>query len=192
MEVNVATGGNFFPRKAINQFIIWDHGSVWELKFLARSPIEVVNRAALVDEDFLDCVVFYFNGDDHRVILLVIEALKIVVREGYGGHATSMMRMGYVVDGLDMAKMSLHGRGGGFSTTKTTIYGVDSSAEGAGVTSVRAGWGSGFAGGFRPLSCRGSRGGRRWSERGGWWDQEEWTSFWTKWQKWPARTSSSI
>jgi len=85
MEVNVAAGGNFFPRKAINWFIIWDHGGVWELKFLVRSPIKDVNGAALIDEDFLDCVVFYFNGDDHRVILLVIKALKIVVREGYGG-----------------------------------------------------------------------------------------------------------
>jgi len=39
----------------------------------------------------------------------VIKALKIVVREGYGGHATSMMRMGDVVDGLDMAEVSLPG-----------------------------------------------------------------------------------
>jgi len=28
MEVNVATGGNFFPKKAINWFIVWDHGGV--------------------------------------------------------------------------------------------------------------------------------------------------------------------
>ena len=74
------------------------------------SPIEDVDRAALVDEDYLDCIIFYFNGDDHRVILLVIEALKIVVREGYGGHATFVMRMGDVVDGLDMMKVSLSSR----------------------------------------------------------------------------------
>jgi len=110
MEVNVVAGENFFPRKAIYRFIVWDHGGVWELKFLVRSPIEDVDGAALVDEDFLDCVVSYFNGDDHRVILLVIKALKIVVREGYGGHVTSVMRMGYVVDGLDMAKVSLPDR----------------------------------------------------------------------------------
>jgi len=126
MEVNIAAGGNFFPRKAINRFIIWDHGGVWELKYLVRSPIEDVDGAALVDEDFLDCIVFYFNDDDHRVILLVIEALKIVVREGYGGYATSVMRMGYGVDGLDMVEVSLHGRGGGSSTSKTTRDGVDS------------------------------------------------------------------
>jgi len=28
MKVNVAAGGNFFSRKAINWFIVWDHGSV--------------------------------------------------------------------------------------------------------------------------------------------------------------------
>jgi len=70
------------------------------LEFLIRSPIEDVDGAALVDEDFLDCVVFDFDDDDHRVILLVIKALKIVICEGYGGHATSVMRMGDVVDRL--------------------------------------------------------------------------------------------
>jgi len=79
------------------------------LKFLVRSPIEDVDGAAFVDEDFLDYVIFYFNGDDHRVILLVIKALKIVTREGYEGHATSVMRMGDVVDGLDMVEVFLSG-----------------------------------------------------------------------------------
>jgi len=37
----------------------------------------------------------------------------------------------------------------------------------SGVTSVRAGWGSWFAGWFRHLSWRESRGGRRWSGQGG-------------------------
>jgi len=58
----------------------------------------------------------------------VIEALKNVVREGYGGHATSVMRIGYVVHGLDMAEVSLPSRGGGSSTSKTTRDGVDSAA----------------------------------------------------------------
>jgi len=79
------------------------------LKFLVRSPIEDVDGIALVDDDFFDYVIFYFNGDDHRVILLVIEAVKIVVHKGYGRHAASMMRMGDVVDGLDMAEVSLSG-----------------------------------------------------------------------------------
>jgi len=109
MEVTIVVGGNLFPRKAINRFIIWDHGGVWELKFLVRSPIEDVDGAALVDENFLNYVIFYFNGDDHRVIFLVIEALKFVVRADYGGHAASVMRMSDVVDGLDMAEMSLSG-----------------------------------------------------------------------------------
>jgi len=98
MEVNVAAGGNLFPRKAINRFIVWDHGGVWELKFLVCCPIKDVNGTALVKEDFFYCVIFYFDGDDHRVILLVIEAVKIVIREGYGRHAVSVMRMGDVVN----------------------------------------------------------------------------------------------
>ena len=61
----------------------------------------------MVDEDFLDCVVFDFDGDDHRVILLVIKALKIVIRESFGGHATFVMRMGDVVDRLDIEEVSL-------------------------------------------------------------------------------------
>jgi len=130
MEVNVVAGGNFLPGKARNRFVVWDHGGVCELKFLVRGPIEDVDGAALVDEDFLDYVVFYFNGDDHRVILLVIKALKIVVREGYWGHATFVMGMGYVVDGLDTAEVSLPSQGGGSSTSKTTKDGVDSAAQG--------------------------------------------------------------
>jgi len=85
MEVNVAAGGNLLPRKAINRFIIWDHGDVWELKFVVCSPIEDVDGTALVDKDFFYCIIFYFNSDDHWVILLVIETVEIVVREGYGG-----------------------------------------------------------------------------------------------------------
>ena len=108
MEVNIAAGGNFFPRKSIYRFIVWNHGGVGELEFLVRAPIEDVDRSTLVDKDF-DCAVFYFDGDDHRVILLVIKALKIVVHERYEGHAMSMMRMGDVVYGLDMAEVFLSG-----------------------------------------------------------------------------------
>jgi len=128
MEVNVAAGGNFFPIKAINWFIIWDHSGVWELKFLVCCPVKDVNRAALVDEEFFYCIIFYFDGDDHRVVLLVIEAVEVVVREGYGRHAASVMGMGNVVDGLDMAEVSLHGERGRASTSETTGDGVDSAA----------------------------------------------------------------
>jgi len=100
MEVNVAVGGNLFPGESIYRLLVWDHGSVRELEFLVCCPIEDVDETALVNEDFLDGIIFYLNGDDHMVILLVIKAMKIVIREGYGGHATSMIRMGDVVDGL--------------------------------------------------------------------------------------------
>jgi len=72
-------------------------------------PNRGCRRSCLGREDFLDCVVFYFDGDDHKVILMVIMALKIVFREGYEGHATSVMKMGDVVDGLDMVEVSLPG-----------------------------------------------------------------------------------
>ena len=109
MEVDVATGGNLFPKESIYRLIVWDHGGGGELEFLVCCPIKDVDGTALVNEDFLDDIVFYLNGDDHRVILLVIKAMKVVVHEGYGGHATSVMRMGNVVDGLDMAEVSLSG-----------------------------------------------------------------------------------
>ena len=34
VKVNVAAGGNLFSKKAIDGFIIRDHGNVWELDFL--------------------------------------------------------------------------------------------------------------------------------------------------------------
>jgi len=68
------------------------------LKFLIRCPVKDVDGTALVDEDFFDYVIFYFNSDDHRVDLLVVEAMEVVVREGYGRHAASVMGMGNVVD----------------------------------------------------------------------------------------------
>ena len=49
VKVNVAVGGNFISRKAIDWFIIRDHGSVWELEFLICFPVEDVNGAALVN-----------------------------------------------------------------------------------------------------------------------------------------------
>ena len=128
VKVNVATGGNLFSRKSINWFIVWDHGGIWELEFLICCLVEDVNGAALVDEDFLDCVAFDFNSDNHRIVLLVIEAVEVVVREGDGRHAASMMGMGNVVDGLDMAEVFLSGIRGASSTSETTRDGVDSAA----------------------------------------------------------------
>jgi len=91
-------------------------------------PSRGCNRAALVDKDFLDCVVFDFNSDDHGVVLLVIEVVEVVVRKGDGRHAASVMGMGNMVDGLDMAEVFLSGRRRGSSTSETTRDGVDSAA----------------------------------------------------------------
>jgi len=98
------------------------------LEFLICCPVEDVNRAALVDKDFLDCVVFDFNSDDHRVVLLVIEAVEVVVCKGDGRHAASVMGMGNMVDGLDMVEVFLSCRRGGSSTSEATRDGVDSVA----------------------------------------------------------------
>ena len=56
---------------------------------------------------------------------MVIEVVKVVVREGDGRHATSVMGMGNVVDGLDMAQVFLFGKRGGSSTSETIGDGVD-------------------------------------------------------------------
>ena len=56
-------------------------------------PIEDVNGAALVDKDFLDCIVFDFNSDDHGVILLMIEVVEVVVCKGDGRHVASVLGM---------------------------------------------------------------------------------------------------
>jgi len=63
----------------------------------------------LVNEDFLDGIVFQLNHDDHGVILLVIKAMEVVVCEGYEGHVTSVVGVGDMVDGLYMAEVFLSG-----------------------------------------------------------------------------------
>jgi len=128
MEVNVVEGGILFARKTINWFIIWDNDGVGELKLLVCCPVKDVDGTALVDEDFFDCIILYFNSDDHRVVLLVVEVVEVVLREGYGRHAASVMGMGNVVDGLDKVEVSLSGRRGRASTSETTGDGVDSAA----------------------------------------------------------------
>jgi len=126
VKVNVAAGGYLFAREAIDGFVIWNHGSVRELELLIGCPVEDVDRAALVNKDFLNGVVFDFNSDDHGVVLLVVEAMKIVVCEDDGRHATFVMGVGNVVDGLNMAEVFLSGRRGGSSTSEATKDGVDS------------------------------------------------------------------
>jgi len=58
MEVDVAVGGYLFPREPIYRLIVWGHGGGGELEFLVYFPVEDVNGTALVNEDFLDSVVF--------------------------------------------------------------------------------------------------------------------------------------
>jgi len=126
VKVDVAAGGNFFAREAIYWFVIWDHGRVRELEFLIGSPVKNVNKVALVDEDFLDGVVFDFNSDDHGVVLLVVEAVKFIVCEDDGRHAAFVMGMGNMVDGLNIAEVFLSGRRGGSFTSEATRDVVDS------------------------------------------------------------------
>ena len=68
--------------------------------------------------------------------------MKVVVSEDDGRHAASVMGMDNVVNGLDMAEVSLSGRRSGSSTSEATRDSVDSSTYGgsAGVMSVRADW----------------------------------------------------
>jgi len=126
VKVNVAAGGNLFAKEAIDWFVIWNHGSVWELEFLICGPVEDVDKAALVNKDFLNDIVFDFNNDDHGVVLLVVEVVKVVVCEDGGRHAASVMGMGNMVDVLNMAEVFLSGRRSGSSTSEATRDGVDS------------------------------------------------------------------
>jgi len=100
------------------------------LEFLVGGPVEHVNGAALVDKDFLNGVVFDFNSDDHGVILLMVEAMKVVICEDDGRHAASVVGMGDVIDGLDMAEVFLSCRRGEYSTSEATRDGVNGATQG--------------------------------------------------------------
>jgi len=125
VEVNVATGGYLFTRKAIDWLVIWDHGGVRKLKFLLGGLVEDINEAALINEDFLNSVVFDFNSDNHGVILLMVEAVKVIICEDDRRHTTFVVGMGDVVDGLDMAEVSFSGRRSGSSVSEATRDGVN-------------------------------------------------------------------
>ena len=79
----------------------------------------------MIHKDFLNGIIFNFNGDDHGVILLVVEAVEVVIREYNGGHTASVVGMSDMVDGLYMVKVSLSGRRGGASTCEATRDGVN-------------------------------------------------------------------
>jgi len=54
--------------------------------------------------------------------------VKVVVCEDDGRHAASVVGMGDMIDGLNMAEVFLSGRRGGSSTSDATRDGVDSAA----------------------------------------------------------------
>jgi len=74
----------------------------------------------LIHKDFLNNIIFDFDGDDHGVILLVVKAVEVVICEYDGGHTASVVGMGDMVDGLYMAEVSLSGRRAGASTWEAT------------------------------------------------------------------------
>ena len=125
VEVNVAAGGYLFTRKAIGWLVIWDHGGVRKLEFLVGGPVEDINGAALTNEDFLNSVIFDFNSDNHGVVLLMVEAVKVIICEDDRRHTASVVGMGDVVDGLDLAEVSFSGRGSGSSASEATNDGVN-------------------------------------------------------------------
>ena len=79
----------------------------------------------MIHKDFLNGIIFDFNGDDHGVILLVVEAVEVIVCEYNGGHTSSMMGLSDMVDGLYMAEVSFSGRRGGASACEATRDGVN-------------------------------------------------------------------
>jgi len=125
VEVDVSTGGYLFAREAIDWLVIRDHGGFRKLKFLVSGLVEDVNRASLINKEFLNGVVFDFNSDDHGVILLMVEAMKVVICEDDRRHTASVVRMGNMVDGLDMTEVFLSGRRSESSTSEATRDGVD-------------------------------------------------------------------
>jgi len=92
---------------------------------LISGLVEDVNRAALINKDFLNNIILYFDSDDHGVILLVVEAVEVIICEYNGGHMASVVGMGDVVDGLYMAEVSFSGRRGGASACEATRDGVN-------------------------------------------------------------------
>ena len=125
VEVYVAPGGYLFTGKAIYWLVIWDHGSFRELEFLVSGPVEDINRAALINKDFLNSIILDFDNDDHGVILLVVEAVEVIICEYNRRHTASVVGMGDVVDGLYMTEVSFSGRRGGASACKATRDGVN-------------------------------------------------------------------
>ena len=56
----------------------------------------------------------------------MVEAMKVVIREDDGRHTTSVVGMGDMIDGLDIAEVFLSSRRSGSSTSEATRDSVDS------------------------------------------------------------------
>ena len=82
----------------------------------------------MIHKYFLNDIIFDFNGDDHGVVLLVVKAMEVVIREYDGGHTTSVVGMSDMVDGLYMAEVFLPSGRGGASTCEATRDGVNGSS----------------------------------------------------------------
>jgi len=95
------------------------------LKFLVDGPVEDIDRAALINKDFLDSVIFDFNNDDHGVVLLVVKAVEVIICEDDRRHTASVVGIGDVLDGLYMAEVSFSGKRGGVSACEATRDGVN-------------------------------------------------------------------
>jgi len=79
----------------------------------------------LIHKDFLNSIILDFDGDDHGVILLVVEVLEVIICEYNRRHTASVVGMGDMVDGLYMAEVSLSGRRSGASACEATRDGVN-------------------------------------------------------------------
>jgi len=64
-----------------------------------------MNGAFLIDEDFLNSVIFDFNGDNHGVILLMVEAVKVIICQDDRRHMAYVVGMGDMVNRLDMVEV---------------------------------------------------------------------------------------
>ena len=76
---------------------------------MVGGPVEDVDGAALIDQYLFNGIVFDFDCDDHGVVLLVVEAVKIIICEYDRGHTSSVMGLGDVVNRLYVAEVSLSG-----------------------------------------------------------------------------------
>jgi len=91
MKINIPTHGYFFPEKSIYGLVIGYHNCDGELEFLVGRPIQDVYGAPLVYKEFLDREVLELYCDNHGVILLLVDAIKISIGESYRWNSSSMV-----------------------------------------------------------------------------------------------------